>query len=274
MARKRQSKRPPSLAELGEAVRNGPPYGCSLLAKLKNDGRSGAAALYQTCLRRESRARLNLARVEAMRQIEGEITANGFQRVAGVDEAGRGPLAGPIVAAAVVLGGPVFGLDDSKRLTPEQREQAFQALQEGGHGVGCAVIEPGTIDRYGIQTANYMAMAQAVAYLNPPPDFLLVDGFEIKGCALPQKALIKGDQRAASIAAASIVAKVTRDRLMDAFDKRYPGYGFAVHKGYATARHIEALDRLGPCPIHRRSFFPIARTGEEGDLFHMEEWRV
>jgi ribonuclease HII len=202
-----------------------------------------------------------------MMQFEYEAWCNGFTRVAGVDEAGRGPLAGPIVAAAVVLSTPIPGLNDSKQLTSAQRNQLYEALLDGHHTIGVAVIPADHIDRHGIQSANYAAMAQAATALHPAADFLLVDGVLIHGCGLPQKRLIKGDCRSASIAAASIVAKVTRDRLMDEFDRLYPDYGFARHKGYATREHLEILGRLGPCPIHRRSFAPLSRATAAGQLF-------
>ena len=202
-----------------------------------------------------------------MMQFEREAQGQGFARIAGVDEAGRGPVAGPIAAAAVVLNGLAPGVKDSKQLTPAQRDELYAMLWEGGHAIGVALIDAAAIDRQGIQPANYAAMAQAVAALNPGADFLLVDGFMIRGCATPQKALIKGDRRSASIAAASIVAKVTRDRIMDEFDRAYPEYGFIRHKGYATAEHLDALRRLGPCPIHRRSFAPLAEPVVSGLLF-------
>ena len=209
---------------------------------------------------------MNLQHHMQMR-FEREAAANGFRRVAGVDEAGRGPLAGPIVAAAVVLAEPVAGLNDSKLLTASQRQALYEILTEGRHSIGVGVIDEGTIDRHGIQPANYAAMAQAVGALTPPPDFLLVDGFLIRGCPLPQKPIVKGDRRSPSIAAASIIAKVTRDRIMDELDEQYPMYGFARHKGYATREHLDALSRLGPCPAHRRSFAPLAESATTGTLF-------
>lgn len=206
-------------------------------------------------------------RLDALLCFEREAGANGFHRIAGVDEAGRGPLAGPIVAAAVVLVDLLPGLNDSKLLTASQREGLYAALREGGHAIGVAGVDAEVIDRIGIQCANYMAMARAVAALDPGADFLLVDGYAIRGCPLPQKRLIKGDRRSASIAAASIVAKVVRDRMMDDLDRQYPDYGFARHKGYATPEHLEALRRRGPCPVHRKSFAPLREAQESGILF-------
>lgn len=206
-------------------------------------------------------------RDDILMQFERQAAANGFSRIAGVDEAGRGPLAGPIVAAAVVLAERVEGVNDSKQLTGTQREYLYGVLTEGPHGIGVAIIDADTIDRHGIQSANYAAMAQAAAALFPAPDFLLVDGFMIRGCPLPQKSIVKGDSRSASIAAASIVAKVTRDRIMNELDEQYPEYGFARHKGYGTREHLEVLARLGPCPFHRKSFAPLSEALAPGMLF-------
>lgn len=257
----------PSLDQLRQALASGPPYDQELLAALKDDPRAGARALYWRCMRAENRALAEQDRAAAMMEFEDEARRNRFERVAGVDEAGRGPLAGPIVAAAVVLKHPVPGLDDSKRLSAEEREDLFIRLHGEGHAVSKAIVAPEEIDQRGIQVANYGAMAQAVRMLEPAPDFLLVDGFAIPGCAIPHKPLVKGDQRSQSIAAASIVAKVVRDRIMAELDKRFPGYGFAFNKGYGTADHLEALRRHGPCPVHRMSFAPIARPSETGSLF-------
>jgi len=187
-------------------------------------------------------------------------------RIAGVDEAGRGPLAGPVVAAAVVLpesfirGGlsaDLEGLNDSKQLTARQRDRCFEALTHTP-GVASAVSAVGieVIDAINILRATHQAMAEALAQLEPRPEHVLVDGLPVKSLAYPQTALVKGDARSYSIAAASIVAKVTRDRVMLEFDRRYPEYGFARHKGYGTPEHLAALARHGPCPIHRRSFAP------------------
>ena len=193
-----------------------------------------------------------------MMRHEFETYALGYRRVAGVDEAGRGPIAGPIVAAAVMLAAPLPGLNDSKQLTPAQRERLFALLHREGNGIGVAVIDVEFIDRVGIQPANYLAMTQAAAKLDPSPDFLLVDGFSIPGCRFPHRGIIKGDRDSISIAAASIVAKVVRDRIMIELDRKYPEYGFARHKGYATREHLDALQRYGPCPVHRVSFSPLS----------------
>ncbi|HOE67083.1 MAG TPA: ribonuclease HII [Candidatus Hydrogenedentes bacterium] len=255
------------LASLRAAAAAGPPYDAKFLASLQADARASAHALYASCMRRQERAAALAARADAMMRFENDARANGFQRIAGVDEAGRGPLAGPIVAAAVVLSHPISGLNDSKQLTAEQRETLFAELHNGQHSIGAAILRPEIIDLYGIQAANYSCMVQAAAKLDPSPDFLLVDGFAIPGCRWPHKRLVKGDCLSQSIAAASIIAKVIRDRIMIELDRAYPRYGFAQHKGYGTQAHLDAIKTHGPCPAHRKSFAPVAEWAETGVLF-------
>jgi ribonuclease HII len=180
--------------------------------------------------------------------------------VAGVDEAGRGPLAGPVVAAAVVLGAGTRwdGLDDSKRLDAETRERLFARVRERARAFSWAVIGPKAIDHENIRRASLRAMHRAVTGLRVVPDLVLVDGLDgIPQLALPQQAVVDGDARMISIAAASVVAKVVRDRIMSCLDRVWPEYGFARHKGYGTPEHLEALARVGPCPLHRYSFSPV-----------------
>jgi ribonuclease HII len=198
---------------------------------------------------------------------ERELLRQGFTNFAGVDEAGRGPLAGPVVAAAVRLptgwveqGLPpeLAGLNDSKRLSAAQRERFFEFLTgEADIHCGLAQVDALEIDTVNILQATHRAMNQALAALRPPAQRALVDGRPVDSLVVPQTALIQGDARSYSIAAASVLAKVTRDRLMVEFDRQYPAYGFAVHKGYGTPDHLAALARHGPCPIHRRSFAPV-----------------
>lgn len=196
--------------------------------------------------------------------------ADGFSCVCGIDEAGRGPLAGPVHAAAIVFErdflereaeASLAGLTDSKQLTAARREFFYGFLRDcpaARIGLGVATVEE--IDTLNILNANYLAMRRAVAALGDPrPGLALVDGNPVKGLPIPHRAIVKGDASSLSIAAASIVAKVTRDRWMDEQDALYPGYGFARHKGYGTAAHLDALRRLGPCPIHRRSFGPVSQ---------------
>jgi len=188
----------------------------------------------------------------------------GHQRVAGVDEVGRGPLAGPVVAAAVILpvNRRVRGLKDSKLLTPAQRETLFPAIQDAAEAVGVGIVEASIIDRINILEATRHAMLEALSELAAPPDLVLIDAIRLPALTIQQQPIIKGDRLSASIAAASIIAKVTRDRLMIQYDQAYPEYGFARHKGYATEEHLNAIDRFGPCPIHRRTFHGVWRQIE------------
>ena len=178
----------------------------------------------------------------------------GFALVAGADEAGRGACAGPLVAAAVILGRRVPpGLDDSKRLTPARREALCDAIMASARAVAVVFVEPAECDA-GIQQADLRALRDAVCALDPAPDFAITDGFAVPGLPCPSVGMWKGDQVVRSVSAASIVAKVARDAAMVALDAQYPGYGFAVHKGYATPNHQAALEALGPSPQHRLSF--------------------
>ncbi|GAB4267300.1 MAG: ribonuclease HII [Deferrisomatales bacterium] len=185
-----------------------------------------------------------------------EAYVRGYRRVCGVDEVGRGPLAGPVVAAAVVFppGGGVEGLGDSKTLSPARRAALVPAIREAALGVGIGTASPREIDRLNILRASLLAMERALEELAVQPDFLLVDGTHRVASPLPQCPLVRGDARSLAVAAASIVAKEHRDALMVEYGRAYPGYGFEEHKGYPTRAHREALRRLGPCPIHRRSF--------------------
>ena len=187
---------------------------------------------------------------------EKALNAQGYAHIAGVDEAGRGPLAGPVVAAAVVLpaGFAVQGVNDSKQLTARRRERLFEQIHAEARAVGVGVVEAAEIDRINILQAARKAMAVAVAALDPIPHYLLIDGNFGIDSDLPQQALVKGDARSISVAAASIVAKVSRDRLMFGYHRTYPQFGFDRHKGYPTAAHKAAIARHGPCPIHRRTF--------------------
>lgn len=211
--------------------------------------------------------RVKTARVIDRFEFERALWARGMMHVAGVDEAGRGPLAGPVVAAAVVFpaewlraGLPVElnGLNDSKQLTVDQREVFFATLKSlPGILFAIAQTDAPQIDELNILRATHRAMNAALTQLNPPPDHVLVDGWHVPSLRFPQTPIVKGDARSYSIAAASVLAKVTRDRLMAEYDRQWPAYGFAEHKGYGTAQHLAALTEQGPCPIHRRSFAPL-----------------
>jgi ribonuclease HII len=212
--------------------------------------------------------------------IEERTYARGYKRIAGLDEVGRGPLAGPVVAAAVVFrrGFSHPDIKDSKLLSASQREKLVPIIRRHAMGWGIGVVEVEEIDRINILNASLQAMVQALAELRPPPDCLLIDGNRMIPGKLfdgkeafrvrpHQKTIIKGDQLCFSIAAASIIAKVTRDREMDAMDRRYPGYGLARHKGYPSKEHLQALQKLGITPQHRRSYAPVRRLlrkDEEG----------
>ena len=192
-------------------------------------------------------------------EFEQEARRCGFRRIAGMDEAGRGPLAGPVVAAAVIL--PVrcclAGVDDSKQLSARERDLLYSTILKRAVGVGVGSATPQEIDRMNILEATRLAMRRAVADLHPPPDYVLIDAVTLPYLDLPIRPVIKGDALSLSIAAASIVAKVTRDRLMTEYHQSYPLYNFLSHKGYGTEEHLDRLARYGPCPIHRRTFAPV-----------------
>jgi len=192
-------------------------------------------------------------------RVERELWRAGFAMIAGVDEVGVGPLAGPVVAAAVILphDSRLREIDDSKKLTASQREEVAIAIRASALGIGVGIVEVDEIDRLNIYRAALEAMRRAVMALPTVPDHVVVDARSIPGIAVPQTALIKGDSRCYSVAAASIVAKVTRDAMMRELDTSYPQYGFCAHMGYATKQHLDAIGRHGPSPIHRRSFAPV-----------------
>jgi ribonuclease HII len=201
------------------------------------------------------------------------LQARGIQWVAGVDEAGRGPLAGPVVAAAVILppGVMIHGVDDSKKLTPARRDALFDVILATAVASGVGIVEHDEIDRYNILQATYRAMHKAIAALSMVPEHILVDGNRFDGTGIPFTTIIAGDALSQSIASASVIAKVTRDRLLCDYDRIYPVYGFARHKGYGTAAHRAAIMAHGPCPIHRRTFLEgILGAGAEPGSSSME----
>ena len=204
-----------------------------------------------------------LARLEAMKEFEREY--DGCSLICGVDEAGRGPLAGPVTAGAVILPKDctILYLNDSKKLSEKRREELFLEIREKAVSYSVGIVGPERIDEINILQATYEAMRQAVSGLGVVPDLLLNDAVTIPELAIPQVPIIKGDAKSVSIAAASILAKVTRDHLMEEYDRQFPQYGFAKHKGYGTAAHVAALREFGPCPIHRRSFLKNI-LGENG----------
>lgn len=209
---------------------------------------------------RENFSAVELIRLGAMSVCEMRLKAEGFIRIAGIDEAGRGPLAGPVVAAACILPeGVLFEhLNDSKQLLPEEREVLYEKITQcPGLIYGIGISDVATIDRVNILQATFLAMKKAVKVLAMQPDYLLIDGNQTPKFKIPTEAIVEGDGRSISIAAASILAKVTRDRIMRDLDRKWPDYGFKQHKGYATPQHLEAIEKFGPCAIHRRSFDPV-----------------
>lgn len=193
-------------------------------------------------------------------ELEKTLRETGLKLVAGVDEAGRGSWAGPVVAAAVILPEEIsdnLGINDSKQLTPALRDGLFLKIQELAVAVGIGVVEVPEVDKFGVAQATYMAMAKAVGNLKPTPEFILVDGFKVNFAGVPSSGIIDGDAKSVTIAAASIIAKVARDRLMVELHNRYPRFGFAIHKGYGTKLHQERIAKYGVCPMHRKSFAPV-----------------
>lgn len=224
------------------------------LLLLDGDTRQGVQKFAASCRKKlESLAQEN-DRIHQMQRFEQELVQGRI--FAGIDEAGRGPLAGPVVAAAVVMpvDCPLLYVDDSKKLSAAKREELFDRILDLAVSVGIGIASPGRIDEINILQATYEAMREAVSQLDPAPEALVNDAVIIPGLSVMQKAVIKGDAKCYSIAAASIIAKVTRDRMMVQYDSLYPEYGFAAHKGYGSAAHIAALKQHGPCPIHRHSF--------------------
>ena len=193
---------------------------------------------------------------EVMSAFEKECAEEGLPVCCGIDEAGRGPLAGPVVAASCILDPekPIYGLDDSKKLSPKRRDALYDEIVANAKAFCVIRVEPADIDRINILEATKSAMRLAVSGLSIKPDVLLIDAVNLSGTGIPVKPIIKGDAKSNSIAAASILAKVSRDRIMEEYDKDYPGYGFAQHKGYGTAAHYAAIHELGISPIHRLSF--------------------
>jgi ribonuclease HII len=242
-------------------------------AQLKNDQRSGAQKLLAAIEKRRHKNRAEGQRLRHMLRFEGELWESGIAHVAGVDEAGMSPLAGPVVAGAVILPREhkIVGVDDSKKLDRETRERLVVEIKAQAIAWGVGIVTHDEIDRINIYRAGLLAMTRAVQALNVAPEALLIDARKLPELPLPQKAIIHGDALSLSIAAASIVAKTTRDGMMIELDAAHPGYGFARHKGYPVPEHYEALERLGACPIHRRSFGPVKKVlglvPEQGELF-------
>jgi len=234
-----------------------------ILASLRLDPRIAVTRLIEKYFRQQVVVEKEKARLEQLYEYEKSYYQQGYHKVAGIDEAGRGPLAGPVVVAAVILPVNYFfpGLNDSKKLTAKQRENLFHEITENALAISCVEVSVETIDTINIYQATISGMYQSLKELALAPEAVLIDAVPLKELTIPNESLIKGDQRSASIAAASIIAKVTRDRRMDELEGVYPHYGFSQHKGYGTKEHLAAIEKYGPCPAHRKTFSPINRWG-------------
>ena len=256
-----KAKRKLSIEELRRRFASGEEVVSSrLLMQLKRDPRDGARKMYEVLRQRQDRERRERLRLDGMLNFERVLWRSGVRAIAGVDEVGMGPLAGPVVAAAVVFpaGAELRGVDDSKKVDRERRTALDQEIRRTAVAVAIGISDVGDIDRVNIYRAGLLAMRRAVEALAVAPEHVLVDARTIPDLAVPRNAFTKGDGINFSIAAASIVAKVHRDALMEQLHDAYPEYGFARHMGYSTAEHMDAVRRHGPCPIHRMSF-PVIR---------------
>lgn len=229
-----------------------------LLQELKADERKSVQKALEIYDRKVEKRKEAEYKFEEMSMFEKEIWAQGFQAIAGVDEVGRGPLAGPVVSAAVILPKTykVLGLNDSKLLSDKKRNQLYKEIQKYAVAIGIGMATVEEIDTLNIYQASRLAMKRAIGNLSKPCDYLCIDAMELD-LNIPQKSIIKGDRKSVSIAAASIVAKQTRDQMMVEFSKVYPGYGFEKNMGYGTKEHLDGLNQFGVTPIHRRSFTPV-----------------
>ena len=253
-----------TIKEIKEQLANIQRLDDPLLTELEQDGRSGVIQAIAK-QKREIQKRLDEdERLEGMLAYEKECYARGMELIAGVDEVGRGPLAGPVVAAAVILpkGCKIPGLNDSKKIPKSKHKEIYEAVLQNAVAIGIGIKDNQVIDQVNIYEATKLAMMEAIGQLEPQPQHLLIDAMRLD-LPIPQTSIIKGDANSLSIAAASIVAKVTRDQMMEEFDKEYPGYDFAKNAGYGTTNHLAGLHRLGVTPIHRRSFEPVKSMFED-----------
>ena len=235
-----------------------------LFEELILDGRAGVQAAISKRKRELQKQVDEDLRLEKMLAYEKELYTQGIQLIAGVDEVGRGPLAGPVVAAAVILpkACKIPGLNDSKKIPKSKHKEIYEAVLQNAIAIGIGVKDNQVIDQVNIYEATKLAMMEAIGQLDPQPQHLLIDAMKLD-LSIPQTSIIKGDANSLSIAAASIVAKVTRDQMMEEFEREYPGYDFAQNAGYGTANHLAGLDKLGVTPIHRRSFEPVKSMCED-----------
>jgi len=235
-----------------------------LFEELILDGRAGVQAAISKRKRELQKQVDEDLRLEKMLAYEKELYAQGIELIAGVDEVGRGPLAGPVVAAAVILpkACKILGLNDSKKIPKSKHKEIYEAVLQNAIAIGIGIKDNQVIDQVNIYEATKLAMMEAIGQLEPQPQHLLIDAMKLD-LPIPQTSIIKGDANSLSIAAASIVAKVTRDQMMEEFDCEYPGYDFTQNAGYGTANHLAGLDQLGVTPIHRRSFEPVKSMCED-----------
>ena len=253
-----------TIKEIKEQLANIQRLDDPLLAELEQDSRSGVIQAIAK-QKREIQKRIDEdERLEGMLAYEKECYARGMELIAGVDEVGRGPLAGPVVAAAVILpkGCKISGLNDSKKIPKSKHKEIYEAVLQNAIAIGIGVKDNQVIDQVNIYEATKLAMMEAIGQLDPQPQHLLIDAMRLD-LPISQTSIIKGDANSLSIAAASIVAKVTRDQMMEEFDKEYPGYDFAQNAGYGTAKHLAGLEQLGVTPIHRLSFEPVKTMCED-----------
>ena len=253
-----------TIKEIKEQLANIQRLDDPLLAELEQDSRSGVIQAIAK-RKREIQKRIDEdERLEGMLAYEKECYARGMELIAGVDEVGRGPLAGPVVASAVILpkACKIPGLNDSKKIPKSKHKEIYEDVLQNAIAIGIGVKDNQVIDQVNIYEATKLAMMEAIGQLEPQPQHLLIDAMKLD-LPIPQTSIIKGDANSLSIAAASIVAKVTRDQMMEKFDRVYPGYDFAKNAGYGTANHLAGLDQLGVTPIHRRSFEPIKSMCED-----------
>lgn len=253
-----------TIKEIKEQLANIQRLDDPLLVELEQDSRSGVIQAIAK-QKREIQKRIDEdERLEKMLAYEKELYTQGIQLIAGVDEVGRGPLAGPVVAAAVILpeNCKIPGLNDSKKIPKSKHKEIYEAVLQNAIAIGIGVKDNQVIDQVNIYEATKLAMMEAIGQLDPQPQHLLIDAMRLD-LPISQTSIIKGDANSLSIAAASIVAKVTRDQMMEEFDREYPGYDFAQNAGYGTTKHLAGLDQLGVTPIHRRSFEPVKSMCED-----------
>ena len=254
----------PTIKEIKERLATIDDLDHPLFEELILDGRAGVQAAISKRKRELQKQVDEDLRLEKMLAYEKELYTQGIDLIAGVDEVGRGPLAGPVVAAAVILpeNCKIPGLNDSKKIPKSKHKEIYEAVLQNAIAIGIGVKDNQVIDQVNIYEATKLAMMEAIGQLDPQPQHLLIDAMKLD-LPIPQTSIIKGDANSLSIAAASIVAKVTRDQMMEEFDREYPGYDFTQNAGYGTAKHLAGLDKLGVTPIHRRSFEPVKSMCED-----------